>query len=106
MWPSPLKPYTGLVPTPWIRGGGQDLCGKGRPQDNPLIVHCTGREQVEELVREIPKEARLLMERFWPGPLTLVLPKNEVVPGEVTAGLDTVAVRVPAHPVALSLLRR
>jgi len=81
------------------------FAAKGRPQDNPLIVHCTGREQVEELVREIPKEARLLMERFWPGPLTLVLPKNEVVPGEVTAGLDTVAVRVPAHPVALSLLR-
>ena len=79
------------------------FAAKGRPQDNPLIVHCTGVEQVEKLVREIPEEARLLMERFWPGPLTLVLEKTEAVPEQVTAGLDTVAVRVPDHPVALAL---
>jgi len=81
------------------------FAAKGRPQDNPLIVHCTGIGQVEELVRDIPPAARLLMERFWPGPLTLVLPKREVVPEVVTAGLDTVAVRVPDHPVALRLLQ-
>lgn len=81
------------------------FAAKGRPQDNPLIVHCTGVEQVEKFVREIPAEARLLMERFWPGPLTLVLKKAEVVPLVVTAGLDTVAVRVPNHPVALQLLQ-
>ena len=82
------------------------FAAKGRPQDNPLIVHCTGVEQVEKLVREIPEEARLLMERFWPGPLTLVLEKTEAVPEQVTAGLDTVAVRVPDHPVALALLQQ
>ena len=78
---------------------------KGRPQDNPLIVHCTGVEQVEGFVKEIPEKALLLMERFWPGPLTLILPKGDAVPAVVTAGLDTVAVRVPDHPVALRLLR-
>ncbi|HPT83512.1 MAG TPA: L-threonylcarbamoyladenylate synthase [Limnochordia bacterium] len=78
---------------------------KGRPQDNPLIVHCTGVEQVEGLVREIPPQALLLMDRFWPGPLTLVLKKGEIIPEVVTAGLDTVAVRVPDHPVALALLQ-
>lgn len=79
---------------------------KGRPQDNPLIVHCTGQEQVERFVLEIPEPARLLMAKFWPGPLTLVLKKTDLVPEEVTAGLDTVAVRVPQHAVALALLER
>lgn len=77
---------------------------KGRPQDNPLIVHCTDAEQVSAFVQEITPQVRLLMDTFWPGPLTLVLKKTEVVPTVVTAGLDTVAVRVPDHPVALKLL--
>ncbi|NLL42485.1 MAG: threonylcarbamoyl-AMP synthase [Firmicutes bacterium] len=78
---------------------------KGRPQDNPLIVHIGAQSQVQELVREIPPAAKLLMERFWPGPLTLVLKKGGLIPAVVTAGLDTVAVRMPDHPVALELLK-
>jgi len=77
---------------------------KGRPSDNPLIVHVCTIEDTRELVREIPPLALKLMKRFWPGPLTLVLPKSEVVPEIITAGLDTVAIRVPAHPVALKLI--
>ncbi|MGI6226456.1 MAG: L-threonylcarbamoyladenylate synthase [Peptococcales bacterium] len=77
---------------------------KGRPSDNPLIVHVCSMEDVEELVREIPPKARTLMENFWPGPLTLVLPKAKKIPEIITAGLDTVAIRMPAHLVALKLI--
>ncbi|MGF7183947.1 L-threonylcarbamoyladenylate synthase [Desulfitispora alkaliphila] len=77
---------------------------KGRPQDNPLIVHISSREQLEGLVREVNLMAEKLMEAFWPGPLTIVLPKSQLVPKEVTAGLDTVAVRMPDHQVALALI--
>lgn len=77
---------------------------KGRPDDNPLIVHVTGLPMLERLVREVPPAARALAERFWPGPLTIVLPKRKIVPDVVTAGLPTVAVRVPDHPVALALI--
>lgn len=66
---------------------------KGRPSDNPLIVHVSCIEEVEPLVSAFPKEARLLMETFWPGPLTIILPKAEIVPHETTGGLDTVALR-------------
>jgi L-threonylcarbamoyladenylate synthase len=82
---------------------------KGRPGSDPLIVHAASLDAIRPLVTTLP--ARLdglvqrLAARFWPGPLTLVLPRAPVVPDEVTAGLDTVAVRVPAHPVALALLR-
>ena len=79
---------------------------KDRPADNPLIIHIADLSQVEMVAREFPESAQLLAERFWPGPLTLVLPKAEGVPMEVTGGLDTVAVRMPAHPVALSLIRK
>ena len=78
---------------------------KGRPGYNPLIVHVAGPEGVASLVSDWPMPAELLARAFWPGPLTLVLPKQPAVPDEVTAGLPTVAVRVPAHPVALALLR-
>ncbi len=77
---------------------------KGRPGDNPLIVHVAKREQLEGLVQDIPEGAGLLMDEFWPGPLTLVLPKTERIPTIVSAGLPTVGVRVPAHPLALELL--
>ncbi len=77
---------------------------KGRPDDNPLIVHVTGLPMLRGLVRALPPAARALAKRFWPGPLTLVLPKTKAVPGAVTAGLATVAVRVPDHPVALALI--
>lgn len=77
---------------------------KGRPSDNPLIVHVANLSMVEELVTEIPSLARKAMKRFWPGPLTLVMPRSASVPNCVTAGLDTVAIRMPSHPVALSLI--
>lgn len=78
---------------------------KGRPADNPLIVHLARREDVDSLVKSVPPSAKALMEKFWPGPLTLVLPVGKLIPEEVTAGLQTVAVRMPGHPVALALIR-
>ncbi len=78
---------------------------KGRPLDNPLIVHLGAVEDLASVASEVPSSAWLLAERFWPGPLTLVLPKRTEISNEVTAGLATVAVRVPSHPVALALLK-
>lgn len=78
---------------------------KGRPNDNPLIVHIPEPEQLKDLAEDIPSVAWTLADRFWPGPLTLVLKRKGVVPDEVTAGLSTVAVRIPGHPVALKLLQ-
>lgn len=82
------------------------FAAKQRPSFDPLIVHVSDRKMLQQVVRGVPAMAEKLMERFWPGPLTLVLPKSERVPGIVTAGLPTVAVRMPAHPVALELIRR
>ena len=78
---------------------------KQRPAFDPLIVHVHHRAQVDQLVSQAPAQAEALMERFWPGPLTLVMPKSPRVPDIVTSGLDTVGVRMPAHPMALELLR-
>ncbi len=77
---------------------------KGRPADNPLIVHVASRDQVAEVVSSFPSEAQKLADAFWPGPLTLVLPKASAVPDSVTAGRGTVAVRMPAHVTALALI--
>lgn len=77
---------------------------KGRPPTNPLIVHVASLDDVMSVVREWPESAQRLAERFWPGPLTLVLRKNSMIPGIVTADLDTVGVRVPRHPVARRLI--
>jgi L-threonylcarbamoyladenylate synthase len=77
---------------------------KGRPAYNPLIVHIADPSQVLDVAREWPERAERLARAFWPGPLTLVLPKQTDVPDSVTAGLDTVGVRVPRHPVAFALL--
>ncbi|MGN1387932.1 MAG: L-threonylcarbamoyladenylate synthase [Bacillus sp. (in: firmicutes)] len=77
---------------------------KGRPSDNPLIVHISNAGQLEELVEHVPDKARMLMDAFWPGPLTLVFPKKEVLSKTATAGLDTVAIRMPNHPLALALI--
>ena len=68
---------------------------KGRPADNPLIVHISRFEDIFSLAREIPKEAKILAKRFWPGPLTMILKKTDLVPKIVTAGLDSVAIRLP-----------
>jgi L-threonylcarbamoyladenylate synthase len=80
------------------------FAAKGRPSYNPLIAHVAGAAAARELVTAWPDAAEQLAAAFWPGPLTLVLPKRAIVPDVVTAGLDTVAVRVPAHPVAHALL--
>jgi len=107
----------GLVafPTETVYGLGADALNaravanifvvKGRPQFDPIIVHVADPAETEKLWQVIPQLAQRLMEKFWPGPLTLVLPKREIVPDIVTAGLPTVAVRMPSHPVALSLIR-
>ena len=73
---------------------------KGRPQDNPLIVHISDFEQIYSIAREVPDTAKALAEKFWPGPLTIILPKRAEIPDETSGGLDTVAVRMPSHPVA------
>jgi L-threonylcarbamoyladenylate synthase len=78
---------------------------KGRPSYNPVIVHVSGADEVSRVAAAWPASAQRLAERFWPGPLTIVLPKRSEIPDAVTAGLPSVAVRVPAHPVALALLR-
>jgi len=80
------------------------FAAKGRPASDPVIVHVAAREDLEPLVRGVPDAVSALAARFWPGPLTIVLPRSAGVPDEVTAGRDTVAVRVPAHPVAQALL--
>lgn len=79
---------------------------KGRPSADPLIVHLADKTDLNLVSKEIPGIAWSLAEKFWPGPLTLVLPKSDTIPLEITAGLNTVAVRVPAHPVALALLKQ
>jgi len=80
------------------------FAAKGRPSYNPLIVHVPNEAAARELVGEWPDSAARLARAFWPGPLTMVLPKQSAIPDIVTAGLDSVALRVPAHPVALALL--
>ena len=78
---------------------------KGRPQDNPLIVHIADKEKVWDLTPEVPLKAERLMDAFWPGPLTMILERSEIVPLETTGGLETVAVRMPSHKVARELIR-
>ncbi|MCA9361805.1 threonylcarbamoyl-AMP synthase [Candidatus Kaiserbacteria bacterium] len=78
---------------------------KERPVDNPLIVHIADTDDLSTLIRDIPESAQELIETFWPGPLSLVLPKHPTLPSITTGGLDTVVVRFPAHPVAQELIR-
>jgi L-threonylcarbamoyladenylate synthase len=80
------------------------FAAKGRPESNPLIVHIANLEMARSLAGEWPEDAQTLAERFWPGPLTIVVPKQSSVPDIVTAGLPSVALRHPAHPVAQALL--
>ncbi|RDU24458.1 L-threonylcarbamoyladenylate synthase [Anaerosacchariphilus polymeriproducens] len=77
---------------------------KGRPSDNPLIIHISRIQDLEEIVLEMPGKAKELAKAFWPGPLTMVFKKSKRVPYETTGGLETVAVRMPNHPVALALI--
>lgn len=101
-------------PTETVYGLGADAANpeavrkifeiKGRPADHPLIVHIASALFLDQWAQEIPEAARRLAERFWPGPLTLILPRSAHVPGVVTGGQDSVGLRVPDHPVALALL--
>ena len=105
---------TVAFPTETVYGLGADALSeeavrkifeaKGRPADNPLIVHIAQRFELEALVAEVPPVAEALMGVFWPGPLTLIFKKSDQVPDIVTAGLDTVAVRMPSHPLANRLI--
>ncbi|HXF65175.1 MAG TPA: L-threonylcarbamoyladenylate synthase, partial [Burkholderiales bacterium] len=108
----------GLVafPTETVYGLGADACNpqavrkifevKGRPATHPLIVHLAEAVQVAVWAREVPEAAHRLARRFWPGPLTLILRRARIVSDVVTGGEDTVALRVPSHPVARRLLAR
>lgn len=103
-------------PTETVYGLGADAlrpeasakiyAAKGRPSDNPLIVHIADFTDMERVAREIPDSARKLAEAFWPGPLTMVVWKSEAVPSTTTGGMETVAVRMPNHPIALELIRQ
>lgn len=78
---------------------------KGRPMDNPLIVHIAELAELDDLVAYVPSTVYDLADAFWPGPLTIILDKSELIPDEVSAGLDTVAIRMPSHPVARSIIK-
>lgn len=78
---------------------------KGRPSDNPLILHISEFEELDAIVAEISPDAKKLMDAFWPGPMTMVFPKKDIVPAKATGGLDTVAVRFPNHPVARAIIK-
>ncbi|MEO8127746.1 MAG: L-threonylcarbamoyladenylate synthase [Bryobacteraceae bacterium] len=84
---------------------GRIFAAKGRPATSPLIVHVDSVEMARGLVTAWPESADALASKFWPGPLTLILPKQPSIPGRVTAGLTTVGLRMPSHPVALALIR-
>lgn len=79
---------------------------KGRPSDNPLLVHVADKEDVYDLVENIDNRAKLLMDRFWPGPLTIVFKKKDIIPDRTSGGLDTVAIRMPSDQVARDLIRQ
>lgn len=79
---------------------------KGRPSDNPLIVHISNKEQLKDLVKNISKRAEILMKSFWPGPLTMIFNKSEIIPYTTTGGLDTVAIRFPSHKIAQKIISK
>ncbi|MCR4933958.1 MAG: threonylcarbamoyl-AMP synthase, partial [Lachnospiraceae bacterium] len=106
----------GLVafPTETVYGLGGDAlnpdsskkiyAAKGRPSDNPLIVHISNLEALGKIVKDIPSDALKLADKYWPGPLTMIFNKNDVVPKETTGGLETVAVRMPSNKIARALI--
>lgn len=108
----------GLVafPTETVYGLGGDglnpqsskkiYAAKGRPSDNPLIIHIGERKALDRIVSYIPESARVLADRFWPGPLTMIFQKSDIVPKETTGGLNTVAVRFPSDPIAIAFIKK
>lgn len=79
---------------------------KGRPSDNPLIVHISSKEEVYKLANDISDKAKVLMSKFWPGPLTMIFKKKDIVPQRTSGGLDTVAIRMPSHKIARELIKQ
>lgn len=103
----PTETVYGLGADAWNPDAVQKVFDtKGRPADNPLIVHVSDRNQVEDFAATVPDEARSLMEAFWPGPLTLIFRKKPEVLDIITGGMDTVAIRWPKHPLAQELIAR
>lgn len=104
------------VPTETVYGLGAnalDECAvgrifeaKGRPKDNPMIVHISCMEEAEPLVKKIPEKAKLLAEKFWPGPLTIIMEKTDKVPSVTSGNLDTVAIRMPSHEVMRKIIKK
>ena len=104
----------GVIPTETVYGLGANAfnetavknvyTAKGRAADNPLIVHITNFDEIYPLVKEIPEKAKALAEKFWPGPLTMIFKKSDKIPDAVTCGMDTVAIRMPSHPVARAII--
>ena len=78
---------------------------KGRPSDNPLIVHIGDKKQVYNLVQSVTKEAEIVMDKFWPGPITIILNKKDIIPKITSGGLDTVAIRMPSNKIANALIK-
>lgn len=79
---------------------------KGRPSDNPLIVHIYDKEEIYDLAKDINEKAEIIMEKFWPGPITIILNKKDIVPKTTSGGLDTVAVRMPSHKIAREIIKQ
>ena len=101
----PTETVYGLAANAWDENAVEKIfLAKGRPQDNPLIVHISSAQMLHEVAASVPETARILAERFWPGPLTMIFEKSDKVPAAVTAGLSTVAVRFPSHKVARALI--
>ena len=104
------------LPTETVYGLGADALNasaverifeaKGRPKDNPMIVHVSSIEEIYSLVKIFPEKARLLAEKYWPGPLTIIMPKSDKVPMRTSGGLDTVAIRMPSHPVMREVIKK
>lgn len=109
------KGNTVIFPTETVYGLGANALdekavskiyeAKGRPSDNPLIVHIYDKHQVEELAKDISPKAHVVMDKFWPGPITIILNKKDIVPSRTSGGLDTVAIRMPSNPIAKELLK-
>lgn len=108
------KGKTVIFPTETVYGLGANALdenavskiyeAKGRPSDNPLIVHIYDKKQVSELAKEINEKAEIVMKHFWPGPITIILKKRDIVPMRTSGGLDTVAIRMPSNPIAKAIL--
>lgn len=102
-------------PTETVYGLGADglnseavkkiFIAKGRPQDNPLILHISDEKMLEKLVKKTSREGKILMEKFWPGPLTIIFEKSKIVPDIITAGLNSVAIRMPKNEIALEIIK-